>query len=85
MPEGRPRVGICLRLPVVGLRADVPEPVLGVEADRGELRPSAEHPDTDLVDEVLDRQGHELVEDGVREVGDLLRGDVLRCVPEDGV
>ena len=85
MPERRPRVGVGLRLAVVGLGADVPQPVLGVEADRSELRPSVQHADADLVDEVLDRQRHELVEDGVREVGDLLGGDVLRCVPENGV
>ena len=81
----RAGVGVRLRPAVVGLGADVPEAVLRVEAHRRELRPAIEHAQADLVDEVLDREADELVEDGVGEVGDLLRGDIAGRVGQDRI
>ena len=56
----------------------VERPVLGFERDLRQLRVALQHPEPDLVHQVLDGQAHEPVEHHCGEVCDLLRIDVPR-------
>ncbi len=86
MPERWARVGVGLDPWRVRRFGDqIPEAVLRVEAHLRELRPAVEHAETDLVDEMLDREADELVEDGVGQVGDLLGGHVPGGIGQYGV